>query len=162
MNIKDFTLTPSVRSEPVAREDDELNRLIAILRSRARLLVSVVILVLAGVLIVTSQTPRRYTADATVMIDSRKRDVSDIQQVMADLPANSDAVDTEVEILKSRTLAGPRRRRPASGPGPGVQRRAEATQRFQPGSSERSGEISASRVSSADAHPSLRAPISSP
>ena len=106
MNIKDFTLTPSVRSEPVAREDDELNRLIAILRRRARLLVSVVILVLAGVLIVTSQTPRRYTADATVMIDSRKRDVSDIQQVMADLPANSDAVDTEVEILKSRTLAG--------------------------------------------------------
>jgi polysaccharide biosynthesis transport protein len=107
MNIKDFTLTPSVRSsEPLEREGDDINRLIAIFRRRARLFISVVVLVMAGVLIVTSQTPRRYTAVATVMIDSRKRDVSDIQQVMADLPANSDAVDTEVEILKSRTLAG--------------------------------------------------------
>ena len=107
MNITDFTLTPSAKTEPPEEGGDDVTRWIAVFRRRARLFASVVAIVLLGSLIVTSQTPRRYTADATVMIDSRKRDVApDIQQVMADLPANSDAVDTEVEILKSRSLAG--------------------------------------------------------
>ncbi len=39
------------------------------------------------------------------MIDTRKRDVSKIDQVLSGLPADSSAVDTEVEILRSRSLA---------------------------------------------------------
>ncbi len=49
--------------------------------------------------------PLRYRATSDVMIDPRRERVVDVQQVLADLPADTSAIDTEVEILKSRTLA---------------------------------------------------------
>jgi succinoglycan biosynthesis transport protein ExoP len=104
MNTASFSLTPSAKLELVDQNRD-LNQLIATFRRRSRVFAAVLVVLFAAVVIVTFQMTPRYTATATVMIDTRKHDVSNIEEVMSGLPADSSAVDTEVEILKSRTLA---------------------------------------------------------
>jgi succinoglycan biosynthesis transport protein ExoP len=104
MNVSNFTLAPSANTEDLGRTD-ELQRLIATFRRRSRLFISVALVILAAVVLVTFQQTPRYTATSNVMIDTRKREVSNIQDVLSGLPADSSVVDTEVEILKSRSLA---------------------------------------------------------
>lgn len=103
MNVSNFSLAPSAKVENVS--NDAIQKFIAVFRRRLRLLVSVALVILATVVLVTFQQTPRYTAAATVMVDTRKHDVSDIQQVLSGLPVDSSVVDTEVEILKSRSLA---------------------------------------------------------
>ena len=104
MNVSNFTLAPSAGAEDLGRTD-ELQRLIATFRRHSRLFISVALVILATVVLVTFQQTPRYTATSNVMIDTRKREVSNIQDVLSGLPADSSVVDTEVEILKSRSLA---------------------------------------------------------
>jgi exopolysaccharide transport family protein len=104
MNTASFSLTPSAKLELVDQNRD-LNQLISTFRRRSRVFAAVLVVIFAAVVVVTFQMTPRYTATATVMIDTRKHDVSNIEEVMSGLPADSSAVDTEVEILKSRTLA---------------------------------------------------------
>lgn len=104
MNITNLSLSPSARIEG-PDEASDLHRLIAVFRRRMRILLAVALVVLATVMIITFQITPRYLATATVMIDTRKHDISNIEAVVSDLPPDSSIVDTEVEILKSRTLA---------------------------------------------------------
>ncbi len=60
--------------------------------------------VLAGI-IVFQLTPI-YTAEAVVMLDTRKTQVLDVQAVMSGLQSDEAVVRSEVEVLKSPTLAG--------------------------------------------------------
>jgi exopolysaccharide transport family protein len=83
----------------------DLNELIATFRRRSRVFGAVAAVIFVAVLLVTLQTTPRYTATANVEIDTRKHEVANIQEVVSGLPAESSAVDTEVEILKSRSLA---------------------------------------------------------
>lgn len=67
-------------------------------------------LVLAAVMIADAvytftRTPL-YTAAASVMIDQRQRSMTDMKEVVSDLPAQTTVVDTEVELIRSRSLAG--------------------------------------------------------
>jgi polysaccharide biosynthesis transport protein len=85
----------------------DINRLISAFRRRWLMLVSVTLVVLIGVAVFTfAQTPR-YTATASIMINTRTSQVSGIQQVLSGLSGLSDesVLDTEVEVLRSRTLA---------------------------------------------------------
>jgi succinoglycan biosynthesis transport protein ExoP len=102
MNIQ--RILPTLGPNHATGEHDPL-QLIATFRRRLRVFGATFVLVLAGVLIFTLQQTPRYTATSYVMIDTRKRDVSKIDEVLSGLPADSSAVDTEVEILKSRSLA---------------------------------------------------------
>jgi succinoglycan biosynthesis transport protein ExoP len=102
MNIQ--RLLPTIGPNSNDAERDPL-QLIATFRRRLRVFVAAFVLVLAAVLVFTLQQTPRYTATSYVMIDTRKRDVSKIDEVLSGLPADSSAVDTEVEILKSRSLA---------------------------------------------------------
>ena len=83
----------------------DLHQLIATVRRRLPLILGVGAVVLAGVVIYTFQLTPRYTATASVMINTRKENVVDISAVMSGLPADSTAVDTEVQVMKSRSLA---------------------------------------------------------
>jgi len=74
-------------------------------RRRFRLFASVALAVLLVATLVTLQATPKYTATANVMLDTRKERVSSVEEVLSGLPADSSAVDTEVEILKSRQLA---------------------------------------------------------
>jgi succinoglycan biosynthesis transport protein ExoP len=83
----------------------DLHRYIAAFRRRQRLFLGIVVAVFALAMVVTYQIKPRYTATASVMLDSRQEKVVDAQQVLSGLPMDSATVDTQVEVLKSRTLA---------------------------------------------------------
>lgn len=84
----------------------DLNVIIATFRRRLRLFAAVALAVFVAVLLYTLQETPRYTAGAQVMLDVRKEQVTDMNAVLSGLPADSSVVDTEVEVLRSRSLAG--------------------------------------------------------
>ena len=90
---------------PAVAEGLDLRRMFIAFRRRLRLFAAVALAVLLAVILVTLQATPKYTATANVMLDTRKERVSNEQEVLSGLPADSSAVDTEVEILKSRQLA---------------------------------------------------------
>ncbi|WP_454713689.1 GumC family protein [Caulobacter segnis] len=83
----------------------DLNIAIATFRRRFRLFAAVAVVVFAAVVLFTLQQTPKYTAIAQVMLDVRKEQVTDMSAVLSGLPADSSVVDTEVEVLKSRSLA---------------------------------------------------------
>ncbi|THD77666.1 MAG: capsular biosynthesis protein [Phenylobacterium sp.] len=83
----------------------DLQRWALAFRRRWRLLGAVALAIFAATVLLTLQATPRYTASASVALDMRKENVSGNQQVLADLPADSSVVDTEVEVIKSRQLA---------------------------------------------------------
>jgi exopolysaccharide transport family protein len=95
---------PPLASEPARRAFDP-HRLLAMLRRRLLLIVGVTVIVLAGSVIYTFQKTPLYTATAQVMIDTHRQHVIDTGSVVSSLPPDSAAIDTEVEILRSRSLA---------------------------------------------------------
>lgn len=84
----------------------DLNIIIATFRRRARLFAAVALAVFVAVFLYTLQEKPRYTATAQVMLDVRTEQVTDMNAVLSGLPADSPVVDTEVEVLRSRSLAG--------------------------------------------------------
>ena len=59
--------------------------------------------VLAGV--VAYGLPNRYEASAVIQIDPRRKIVSNIDPVVADMKADATTIESEVEILRSRAIA---------------------------------------------------------
>ncbi len=100
-------MTP--HSDPVSPQADgefiDLGSLITVLRRRMWTLISSGVLVFLTVALVTLQLTPRYTAVAQVAIEVRQSQIMDFEAVMSGLPPDSAAVDTEVEILRSRQLA---------------------------------------------------------
>ena len=92
------------QGEPDSRLVD-LPMLWAIFRRRLGLFVGGAAAVLALVVIITWQITPKYAAEATVVIDPRQKQVLDYSAMISGLPADSAAVDTEVEIIQSRTIA---------------------------------------------------------
>src|SRR6478736_6230357 len=84
----------------------DLNVVIATFRRRLRLFAAVALAVFVAVLLYTLQEMPRYTASAQVMLDVRQEQVTDMSAVLSGLPADTAVVDTEVEVLRSRSLAG--------------------------------------------------------
>jgi capsular exopolysaccharide synthesis family protein len=48
--------------------------------------------------------PARYTGMATVMLDSRKTQVTDVQSVVSGLPSENAVVRSEIDIIRSRSV----------------------------------------------------------
>jgi capsular exopolysaccharide synthesis family protein len=83
----------------------DLRRWILAVRRRTRLLSAVAIAVFVATVLITLLATPKYTAYASVVLDARKAHVTNSEQVLSDLPSDSSAVDTEVEIIKSGQLA---------------------------------------------------------
>lgn len=99
----------ATEAPPVAQATEEgqidLRQLISVFRRHLRLFAAVVLLVFIPVILFTLQATPRYTATAAVMLDVRKENVVDVNAVLSGLPPDSAVVDTEVEVLKSRSMA---------------------------------------------------------
>jgi uncharacterized protein involved in exopolysaccharide biosynthesis len=94
---------------PPSPENDglvTLHRVIRAVRRRLSLLIAVFLLTFAAVAVYTYQLKPRYTATASVIVATPKQKVIDIGAVIQGLPADTATVDTEAEILKSRSLIG--------------------------------------------------------
>lgn len=74
-------------------------------RRRAVILGCAALMTVLAAIIVFQLTPI-YTAEAVVMLDTRKTQVLDVQAVMSGLQSDEAVVRSEVEVLKSPTLAG--------------------------------------------------------
>lgn len=83
----------------------DLRRLYAAFRRRLRLAGGIALLVFVTAILLTLSATPMYTATANVMLDTRQERVTNVEEVLSGLPADSSVVDTEVEILKSRQLA---------------------------------------------------------
>ncbi len=83
----------------------DLNQLIAAFRRRLRLIVAVAAAVFALAVLITAQMTPKYTATTEVLLDPRKEAVADMQSVVSQLPASTQAVDTEAQVIRSRSIA---------------------------------------------------------
>jgi succinoglycan biosynthesis transport protein ExoP len=83
----------------------DIREIMAVLRRRAKVIVGCAALISVLATIVVFQLTPRYTAEASVMLDVRKNQVVDVQSVLSGLQGDSAVLRSEVEILKSRTLA---------------------------------------------------------
>jgi exopolysaccharide transport family protein len=102
MNIQ--RILPTLGPDAERAQADPL-QLIATFRRRQKVFAATLAVVMAAVVVFTLEQTPRYTATSYVMIDTRKHDVAKIDEVLSGLSSDSSAVDTEVEILKSRSLA---------------------------------------------------------
>lgn len=99
-------------SEPAhrpAQDGDEdlidLRALIETFRRRLGVFIAVAALVLLVVIVFTLQMTPLYTASSSVMIENRRSQILDFEAVMSGLAPDSAVVDTEVELIESRSLA---------------------------------------------------------
>jgi succinoglycan biosynthesis transport protein ExoP len=83
----------------------DLRRAFSILRRRTGLFAVVALAVMVAATSITLLTPPQYRATAEVMLNRRNAKVTNVNDVLSALPADSTGVDTEVEILKSPQLA---------------------------------------------------------
>ena len=97
----------NVTKRSVAGFDDliDIEGIFAAFRRRIGTFFAAALLVFSASVLVTFQMTPLYTAVATVAIELREKDVADIREVLSGLPAASTAIDTEVEIIKSRAMA---------------------------------------------------------
>lgn len=97
--------TPSLGWTAALGQQLDLRRLYMAFRRRIRLFGAVAAAVLLATILITLHATPKYTGTANVMLDPRKEQVTNVQDVLSGLPADSSVVDTEVEVLKSRHLA---------------------------------------------------------
>ena len=83
----------------------DLRELLATFRRRLWSFLSVATLVVAVVVLFTMQTTPTYLATSSVVLNVQQSQVVDFEAVLSGLPPDSATVDTEVEILRSRSVA---------------------------------------------------------
>ncbi|HPN05635.1 MAG TPA: polysaccharide biosynthesis tyrosine autokinase [Hyphomonadaceae bacterium] len=81
-----------------------LQRLIRAVRRRFSLMAAVFVLVFAAVAIHSAQLTPAYTATSRVIANTRSSNVVDIGAVLSGIPQNAAVLDTEAEVLQSRSL----------------------------------------------------------
>jgi capsular exopolysaccharide synthesis family protein len=110
-NIVPYGMELPAVPEPSAREHQRsegssLRYFVGILMSRARLAVGVAIATLFLVVVIGLQIPRSYYAEGSLLIQPRRANLTQTQQPQPNmLPPDTSAVDTEVELLRSRAVA---------------------------------------------------------
>jgi polysaccharide biosynthesis transport protein len=104
-------MRPDARVTSAAPRINELDRVFGAVRRHRWLFIAVAFAVFALVAFVTLRSSPRYTASATVLIHEHTPDVLHLNAITPEdaasqaVSADSSAVDTQVEILKSRALA---------------------------------------------------------
>ncbi len=79
--------------------------ILRVLNRRKLLIAATLIGVMAATFLILSSITPRYTATALVMLDSRKTKVVNSEAVLSGLPNDIASIQSEVEILRSRTMA---------------------------------------------------------
>ena len=102
-NLRSVLTGPSA---PRPSEDMiDLHQLWGVIRRRINVIAGCTILGTVLATIFIFQLTPRYTAEATVMLETRKNQMVDFTSLMAGLTGDQSVVRSEMEILKSRALA---------------------------------------------------------
>jgi len=85
--------------------DFDLRQVFGLLRRRKNVIgASVLITTIVAAVVVMQVTPR-YTATATLLLDPQKTHIVDMQAVISGLPVDAAAVRSELELVKTPTIA---------------------------------------------------------
>ncbi len=84
----------------------DLRHLLTVFRRRFSIFTAVAAIILALVIVVTFQLTPRFSASTELIIDPRQEQVIDLNQVLSGLTPDTAVVESEVQIIKSRSLAG--------------------------------------------------------
>lgn len=91
-------------SPPDGEDVITIQRVIRAVRRRLALMIAVFLVTFSGVAMFTFQLKPMYSATSRVIINSRDTNIVDISAVLSGMPANTAAVDTEAQVLRSRIL----------------------------------------------------------
>jgi len=83
----------------------DLRQLWRIFRRRLPVFLAVALAVFVLTVVITMQMTPQYTATASVIIDQRRSQVIDIESVLTGVGSDAQALDTEVQLIQSRSLA---------------------------------------------------------
>jgi capsular exopolysaccharide synthesis family protein len=97
---------PAAAAGPEGENVITIQRVLRAVRRRLSLMVAVFILVFSAVAVSSFQLKPMYTATSRIIVNTQAKNVVDFEAVLSGMPANSTIVDTEAEILRSRTLIG--------------------------------------------------------
>lgn len=102
-----YTQIPVPVQEAVhpAQQLIDIPALWAIFRRRFRLFLAAAIVTLALVTVITFQLTPKYTAEARVVINARETQTLDVSAFISGISPDAATVDTEVQIINSRTMA---------------------------------------------------------
>ncbi len=84
----------------------DLRHLLTVFQRRLALFIAVAMIVFALVVVITFQLTPLYRANTQLIIDPRQEQVIDLNQVLSGLTPDTAVVESEVQIIKSRSLAG--------------------------------------------------------
>ncbi len=93
---------PNSRLEPIGVPVVQFGRII---RRHAWLVLGCLLLGAGGTLLLVSRMPRQYTAEATILIEPQRTQVSDLQAISADAGDVSSLIRTQIDILSAPALA---------------------------------------------------------
>lgn len=95
----------TVAPDQAASSAEVFARFTGFLRRQYRLILAVAAASLCLGVLYLIATPSSYTATASLIIDTRKNQLFQQQSVLGDIPIDSAAVESQVQILKSETIA---------------------------------------------------------
>ncbi len=83
----------------------DLSEVLSVFRRRKLVFIGSVLLITLLAVLVVFQLTAVYTAEILVLIDARKSKVVDVEAVLSGLPVDDAIIQSEVQVLKSRSLA---------------------------------------------------------
>ena len=94
--------TTELQGRPPQNERLSLRYIVGVILSRLWPAIGVATLAFLLVIGVVSQIPRMYFAEGALLIQPRRANLTRVQQSDQVLPPDTSAIDTEVEVLRSR------------------------------------------------------------
>ena len=98
-------MAASSTTETPVNDSFALADLVRVSRTRWPTILTVMLCTVAIALIVVTFWPSRYTATATVVLEGRKNNITDLSAVLSELPTDPSSVQNQIQILQSRDLA---------------------------------------------------------
>jgi succinoglycan biosynthesis transport protein ExoP len=99
-----MSMAASTTEQPV-NDSFALADLVRVARSRWPTVLTVTLFTVAIAVIVVTLWPSRYSATATVVLEGRKNNITDLSAVLSELPTDPSSVQNQIQILQSRDLA---------------------------------------------------------
>jgi capsular exopolysaccharide synthesis family protein len=82
----------------------DVREIVLFMRRNARFICLVATAIAAFSLILSFVLPARYLGETVVMLDPRKTQVSNMESVVSNLPADNAAIRSEIDIIRSRSV----------------------------------------------------------
>lgn len=91
-------------TQSLARDQFDIRELLGMLRRRRAIILGCIAVITLLAVVLVFQLKPKYTAETSLLLDSRKTNVIDLQAVMGGLQPEAAAIRSEVDVLRSRQL----------------------------------------------------------